>query len=549
MSYTTAELDALFANANVGETPGIATQLLLASYAAQTMGGSLTDAQALLEALHVPPPADGSVGEPTPEDTTDVALAVYQFFTGMAPTVAGLHYLVHGGGNPNDLDSAYYAGFNQANRYYNFAINLITGNPMAAANFTSAYGAASFDQTVASAYESIVGSAVVGSSAAAAAIAAIEAQQPYFAAVAAQIAPTVNSDQATKAIAIAYILEEAVKADVGRYAYAIDQFDVALANGAPIPGEAAGGINLLTAYPIPPPEPVALNVNLGDASVSLHGSAAAGFVDVITGGSGTDTIYGTTNGGDTKVSLGTSLGPGPGDSVFLYTGVHNVVAIGDGAKSSVTDASNGADSISLGNGPGDIVVLSGSGASTAALGDGAGDSVQATGSGAETLHLGAGAGDSVDLGPGRDIVTFGSGAGDMVTFSSGISSVSFAGPTATADLAAVTAASFATPTTSSQAQVLTNNLNVITGLVAGDKIVLPTADAVAVGHSLAGFNGQAVFAAGTYDPVAGAFAYGASGHDALLTYDAGGGAFVSVVLVGSASEIGHATALGDVITF
>jgi hypothetical protein len=38
------------------------------------------------------------------------------------------------------------------------------------------------------------------------------------------------------------------------------------------------------------------------------------------------------------------------------------------------------------------------------------------------------------------------------------------------------------------------------------------------------------------------------GHDALLTYDAGGGAYVSVVLVGAAAEISHATATGDVIT-
>jgi hypothetical protein len=143
----------------------------------------------------------------------------------------------------------------------------------------------------------------------------------------------------------------------------------------------------------------------------------------------------------------------------------------------------------------------------------------------------------------------GSGSGDTVTFGSGIANVSFAGPAATADFSAVTTASFTTPTTASQAQVLTNNLNVITGFAAGDKIVLPAADIVVVGHNLAGFNGQAVLASGTYDPVGGDFAYGTAGHDALLTYDAGGGAFVSVVLVGGAAEMAHATAMGDVITF
>ncbi|HEY2482106.1 MAG TPA: hypothetical protein VGI30_07910, partial [Caulobacteraceae bacterium] len=198
---------------------------------------------------------------------------------------------------------------------------------------------------------------------------------------------------------------------------------------------------------------------------------------------------------------------------------------------------------------GDTVVLSGSGASVVTLGDGAGDTVEAAGKGADTLHLGAGAGDSVSLGAGRDIVFLGAGSGDVVAFASGIANVSFAGPAATADLSTVTTASFATPTTASQAQVLTNNLNVITGFTAGDKIVLPAADAVVVGHNLAGSDGQAVLASGTYDPLGGDFAYGATGHDAMLTYDAGGGALVSVVLVGGAAEMAHASVIGDVITF
>src|SRR5258708_34575463 len=99
----------------------------------------------------------------------------------MAPTPAGLSFLVNGGGNPNDLDSAHYAGFNQANRYYNFAINLITGNAAAKASFQSNYGALSFDETVPTAYEAIVGAANVGSDVPAAARSATEAQQHQFA--------------------------------------------------------------------------------------------------------------------------------------------------------------------------------------------------------------------------------------------------------------------------------------------------------------------------------------------------------------------------------
>jgi S-layer protein len=255
---TTAQLDAEFTNVNEGFAPDAATQLLLAAYAQQTIGGGITDAAALSLALHIPPPADGSVGSNTPESTTDVALAVYQFFTGMAPTLDGLDYLVNNDGgaplNPNDLDSAYYAGFNQANRYYNFAINLITGNAAVAASFASGYGNATFDQVVTAAYESIVGTPNVGAAAAAAAIAAIEAQLSYFQQIAAERAPGVNQDLATKAIAIAYILEEAIKADVGYYAFAIDSFNTILAGNpeANIPGETAGGIDLLTAFPIVP---------------------------------------------------------------------------------------------------------------------------------------------------------------------------------------------------------------------------------------------------------------------------------------------------------
>lgn len=550
MAYSTAQLEALFTNANVGEPPDAATALLLSGYAAQTLTGVLTQDQALSDALHIPPPSDGSVGSNTPEDTTDVALAAYQFFTGMAPTLAGLSFLVNGGANPNDLDSGYYAGFNQANRYYNFAINLITGDAAAKASFQSQYGALTFDQTVAAAYEAIVGSANVGSGAATAAVAAIEAQLSYFQHVAAERAPSVNQDLATKAIAIAYILEEAVKADVGYYASAIDQFDTALANGSPIGAETASGIDLLTAYPIQPGEPTALVANLGDASVTIDGAAATGFVDVLTGGNGTDTIIGTTNGGDTRVSLGTSPGSGPGDSVVLSSGVHNVVSIGDGAESSVTDASHGADTIALGNGAGDQVVLSGDGTAIVSLGDGSNDFVNDTGAGANTIRLGAGGGDQVVVGSGTDVVTLGAGAGDEVVFNAtGISSVSFAGTTARVDLSHVVTASFPTPTTTSQADILTNHVNVISGFVHGDSIVLPVADLVTTANNLAGVAGHAMFATGTYNAAAGTFDHDAGGPDALLTYDAGGFSFVSVVLVGAAAEIGHATASGDVITF
>jgi S-layer protein len=562
MAYTTVQLETLFQNANMGEAPNAATQLLLATYAGGTADGSLTDSQALLDALHVPPPANGSAGSNTPESTTDVALAVYQFFAGRAPSEGGLSYLVNGGGNPNDLDSAYYAGFNQANRYYNFAINLITGNAAAAESFQSAYGPVTFDQAVATAYMSIVGTPY---SQAAAAIASVEAAQSYFATVASEIAPTVNQDLATKAIAIAYILEEAVKADVGNYASAIDQFDTGLATGAAIPGLSPDGIDLLTAF-LPPPlndsgsgstitlsdgqapltavigsstfsvagataDPTDSNLVIVTASyglVELFGNASAGHTDVVTGGDADVRFHGTGSGmtsgsgGNTEISLGNGV-----DDIYLYSGI-NTVSLGNGANDYVQTV-NSSGHISLGDGAGDIVATTG---------------------GNSTITLGNGAGDHVTIGS-IDTVTLGTGAGDRVDFSNSPANVTFQGPSALADFDSgqVAVASFATPTTTSQAEISTSNLNVVSGLVAGDQILLPHVDSLAMATNLAGVAAEAVFTAGVYNAGAGTFTESLSGHDALLTYDSGGSTFVSVVLVGAAAEIGHSTVSGETITF
>jgi len=58
--------------------------------------------------------------------TAEVAVMAYGFLTDTALGTAGLDYLVSAtGGNPNNLNSAYYAGFSLENRYINFAMNLI----------------------------------------------------------------------------------------------------------------------------------------------------------------------------------------------------------------------------------------------------------------------------------------------------------------------------------------------------------------------------------------------------------------------------------------
>ena len=514
MTYSVAQLETLFTNANEGFGPDGVVDSALSALAQQDLAGSLTDAETLDRALHIAPPADGSVGSNTPEDTTDVALAVYQFFTGYAPTLAGLDYLVNGGGNPDDLDSAYYAGFNQANRYYNFAINLISGNPAAEANFAQTYGNVTFDQAVSAAYEAVVGAANVGAAQAQAAIAAIEAQQPYFQQLASELAPNVTQDLVVKAIMVAYILEEGVKADVGYYASAIDQFTSELATGATVPGETAGGVNILTGQAY-----TALNLSLGDEPASVQGFAGPGYTDVISGGAGDVTVIGTVNGGNTDVTLGNGV-----DRVNIYSGTHNVVSVGGYYTTVVNDYSSGTDTINVVNdyygainavGPGDFTVNVGLQGNVS------------LGSGHDTVAVFAGGSGYVTLGTGPDIVSYGSGGGGWVDLS-------------------LVPASFASPTSAVQPSLDASKLDVISGLGPEITLLLPAAAAHDTLHSasnLAGAGGEALLAAGTLS--GGSFTLNPSGGDLLLTYDDGTGGFVSVVLVGVASEIGHATLSTD----
>jgi len=219
MPYTAAQLNQFVTNVNQGVPPDVATQTLIAAYAAQNLAGTLTDAQTLNAALRTP----------STQSTTDVALATYEFFTGSIPSAAGLQFLVNNPtANANGLSSVYYQTFNQENRYYNFAINLgVNSASASSAQFAATYGGLTFAQTVQSAYEKIVGTSN------AAAIADITGRQAFFQAVARERAGTFNQDLATKAIVVGYILNEAIKADLGVYAQAIDAFNVSLSGANP----------------------------------------------------------------------------------------------------------------------------------------------------------------------------------------------------------------------------------------------------------------------------------------------------------------------------
>ncbi|WP_269715998.1 hypothetical protein [Caulobacter sp. NIBR2454] len=181
------------------------------------------------------------------KDTSAVAVLSYQFFTGETPTVDGLDFLVNAIDtlNPTDLTDAYYNNFNLENRYINFAANLgLSGE--GAQSFNQAYGGLTFEGAVRKAYGEIIGIAEATAAGvnAEAAIADIASRKDYFDALAsARINSTTNQDLAAKAGLVGYILGEAVKANVGLYANALENFFFDLADS-----EAQFNVSLVAAY-------------------------------------------------------------------------------------------------------------------------------------------------------------------------------------------------------------------------------------------------------------------------------------------------------------
>lgn len=244
MPYTAAQLTQYYMTVNRGATPDATTATAITAAANSDAVGSISDSQALQIAI----------ATPQTRATSDVAELTYAFFTGSTPSSAGVDYLVTNPGS--GYNTSYYngasgtaaapsaGGFNTENRYYNAAINLAAG-PSSAGNgaFVSTYGALTLQQTITTAYNTIIGQGAATTTAGAAGVASIASSLSYFQTVAAQRAVGVSADIATKAIIVAYILEEAVKADIGVYAKALDQFNAAIAVGGAIYGS-----NLLTTY-------------------------------------------------------------------------------------------------------------------------------------------------------------------------------------------------------------------------------------------------------------------------------------------------------------
>lgn len=227
MSYTTEELVKAYTAVHVGVVPPPEVRATFTAVA----GGGASDSQILSNILNG---ADNS---------TALAVMSYQFFTGRSPTQVGMSYLVNSPYNSTDLNDAYYSGFNIENRYINFAANLGVNGEGAFA-FATKYGEMSFADYVASIYQTVIGrtmATTAGVDVDAAIAYLISTKAAVQATVAAAGLINANStpaqiDLAVKAAMAGLVMAAAIKADIGLYAAATDNFMVALATGTAVYG-------------------------------------------------------------------------------------------------------------------------------------------------------------------------------------------------------------------------------------------------------------------------------------------------------------------------
>lgn len=323
MTYSAAQLNSFFTLDNGGVGPDAATSLLITSYAAQDAATTITDLQALRQTLQTASPT--TAGYNAPESTTDVALASYQYLTGTVPTAAGMAYLLTNAGS--GLETSAYAGLNQESRYENMMIDLaMAASSASAAGFAATYSGLTFTQAVQTAYQKIVGAANVSAAQDAAAVADIASRQAYFNSVAAQ-SPGLNQPLTAIAAMIGYTMHEAVKADIGTYAMALDNFNFNLAAG----GTVNYATDITTSYPSTSPY-----VAGGPTNLSFTLTTA---VDNFAGGPGNDTFNGTYSdggvGGGNTFNIGDTLVGGGGvDSLNITP---NMAIGAGGAATSLVD--------------------------------------------------------------------------------------------------------------------------------------------------------------------------------------------------------------------
>jgi hypothetical protein len=293
---TTSALGEIFTSANHGVAPTLVQQQAMIDIAAQNAAGAITNDQAMAQAKALLTPvtmtdvtlrlanvdlgasisgADGvtlqailnknAAGLLTPDQamqavvdiadtTTTVGVETYQFFTGVAPSKAGLVALgqVYAAGGSQ-------AGLNGENRYIAQSVALATQNADATTAFTSAYGALDYAAATRKAY-----GVIVGSTAAKAAGIDIDAAATYlsrpenvsyltnFIKANTGLTSVADIDLGVKAAIVGEILYAATTwnsgSGVGPYANAANALMLDLAADGAITYDNARGIDLFSTY-------------------------------------------------------------------------------------------------------------------------------------------------------------------------------------------------------------------------------------------------------------------------------------------------------------
>lgn len=308
--------------------------------------------------------------------TTSVANLSYAFFTGATPRMGGFDYLISPtGGNPANLNSAYYAAFSAENRYINFSVALGKGGE-GQARFAAAYGGLDLATAATKAYAEIFGFTPAAGKIDAILNAQVSnglggtyTRAEYFAAY----GKDGLSGQGTKAAMVGWLLSEAEKAHLGVYAQANDAFLADLAND----GQALFNVDLLGVYGPQPTFATGATIAVSDSqSVSLDASNATlrstGNNDTVTGvDSNASQTIATGDGHDVIVFsgvVGGAIDGGAGNDVITVGQLNAAVPVLGGALNGAISGGDGNDTITIGKVINGAVIDGGAGDDTLVMG-------------------------------------------------------------------------------------------------------------------------------------------------------------------------------------
>lgn len=361
MAYTTAQLTTFFTNANAGTAPSAAQTLTLTALANQNAAGSLTDAQALGQTIDL-----------ASDITTAVAVETYAFFTGVAPSQAGIAAI-----NAAFVGTGAQAGLNGENRFIAQSVALALGNPAAKTAFAASYGTGTIADATKAAYNVIIGNAAAAAAGInvdnAVAFLTSTASVNYYTAYVKANTPNLSAadlDLAVRAAIVGEIMYLATTynngAGIGSYATATTNLIKDLADDGTLVANNSAGINLFASYgaggtgtPGTPGSSFALKVGLDALVGTANDDSFVGSLDAlgasattvnlgdsIDGGSGTDTLTivsnitgGTSAAGLTlksveNVIVNNTVAAGAGNLITVdasgFTGVSKISGAGTG---------------------------------------------------------------------------------------------------------------------------------------------------------------------------------------------------------------------------